>query len=76
MTGFKALLGYLKTTKLDRRKHKEMEEEREKKNGFNRKCCVCVKNILHGFHESMAQLAHSISGAMTLVGYKFLSVQM
>lgn len=37
---------------------------------------MCAKNILHGFHESMAQLAHSISGAMTLVGYKFLSVQM
>lgn len=32
------------------------------------KRCICADYSQNGFNESMVQVAHSISGAMTLVG--------
>lgn len=62
------MLGHLKTKKLDKREQGQRKSERKKRLDLKRKHCVCAKNILHGFNESMVQQAHSISGAMTLVG--------
>lgn len=62
------MLGHLKSKKLDKREQGQRKSERKKRLDLKRTHCMCAKNILHGFNESMAQLAHSISGAMTLVG--------
>ena len=53
-----------KTEDKDRRRETK-DKNKKRQTDFKRKLCMRAKNILQGFNESKA---HSISGAMTLVG--------